>query len=58
MSKSKVITFTNNMSTTESRSYGEPKKVYGVSNFKNLSFEIVSKHFTVPISIAALSLGV
>jgi hypothetical protein len=34
------------------------KKVYGVSNFKNLTFAAVAKHFDVPISIAALSLGV
>jgi hypothetical protein len=34
------------------------KRVYGVSNFKNLSFVSIAKHFDVPISIAALTLGV
>ncbi len=34
------------------------RKTYNVSNFKNLNFGLLAKHFDAPISIAALSLGV
>jgi hypothetical protein len=34
------------------------KKVYNVSNFKNLTFSDIAENFDSPISIAALTLGV
>jgi predicted oxidoreductase len=34
------------------------KKECGVSNFKNLTFNMLAKHFDVPITIAAMTLGV